>query len=418
MKKLTNEMRKLTNVLLIKAILGCCVSSVYGQSVGVNVALNKPAIASASTSTEIPIYAFDGNLSTNWCAPGSLGWIKVDLQDKYKVDSIRLYVNQALTGNTVHQVKISDDMSNWTVVETLSGVTSNGQILTVRFSPALMNVRGVMINTTSSNSWVAWNEIEVFSIPTPTAETNLLTNAGAENNYDGWTKIDGGNGWRINTVGLDLIGTPRSGNNLWVSSYEFCTLIQDIDLLAAGFTESQLDVSPNIRAGAFIATNSRTGAYTTIKLELCDANGDMLSTHYVCNNINTPLNTSWTEKSHIISSYGTGVRKLKFYLIGKDDRWWLGHFGTQFDDAFVYVGSSVSTGIDKESSNAITVWPNPATDFIYLGENNGPVKIYDLKGSLVFSQNAVANERIDISKLQNGVYVLKTNNQNIKLVKK
>ena len=72
-------------------------------------------------------------MNTLWCAPGNTGWIKVDLQDKFLVDSIKLYVRQANTGNSVHEIKVSDDFENWRTVETLSGITTNGQILTVKF---------------------------------------------------------------------------------------------------------------------------------------------------------------------------------------------------------------------------------------------------------------------------------------------
>ena len=405
-------------LILFAAIMICSVNLAYAQNIGVNVALNKPATASASTDSEIPAYAFDADMNTNWCAPGNTGWLKVDLQDKYLVDSIKLYINQAITGNSVHEIKVSNDFENWTIVETLSGITSNGQILTVKFDEPLLNVRGVMINTPSSSAWVAWAEIEVYSIPTPSAETNLLTNAGAEKEYEGWTKVDGGNGWGINTVELGLTGIPHSGDKFWVSSYFNCTLSQTIDLLAAGFKESQLDASPNIKVGAFVAANSRTGSFATIKLELLDANDDVLSTHYVCNDLNILVNTPWTEKSLIVSNYGTGVRKLKYYLIGRDDRIWGGHFGTQFDDAFVYVGASISTGINDGTSKSISVSPNPASDFINLREYSGSIKIYDMKGSLMFSHNAAVNERIDISSLQNGVYVLRTTTENFKLIKK
>lgn len=405
-------------LILFAAIMICSVNLTNAQIKGINVALNKPATASASTSHEIPAYAFDANMNTNWCAPGSTGWIKVDLQDKFLVDSIKLHLRQAIAGNSVHEIKVSSDFVNWTVVQTLSGQTANGEVLTVKFDQPLLNVRGVMINTPSSSAWVAWSEIEVYSIPTPSAETNLLTNAGAENEYDGWTKINGGNGWSINMVELGLIGTPHSGDNFWVSSYLNCTLSQTIDLLTAGFTEAQLDAVPNIKTGAFVATNTRTGSHTTIKLELLAANNTILSTHYVCNELNIPVNTSWTEKSIIVRNYGTGVRKIKFYLIGRDERVWTGHFGTQFDDAFVYVGASISTNINEGTAKSISVSPNPASDFINMGEYSGSIKIYDMKGSLMFSHNASVNERIDISSLQNGVYVLRTTTENFKLIKK
>lgn len=409
---------KMKKLILFAAILICAVNLVNAQITGTNVALNKPATASASTTHELPFHAFDGNLNTNWCAPGYSGWIKVDLQDSYKVDSIKLYLRQANTGNSVHEIKVTDDLENWTTVETLSGITTNGQILIAKFNEPLTNIRGVMINTPSSSAWVAWSEIEVYSTLPPTPQTNLLTNAGAENDYEGWTKTDGGDGWSTTIVGVNLAATPRTGNKLWASSYFNCTLSQTIDLLAAGFTASALDAMPNIKAGSFVATTECAGAFTTIKIELLDANNAVLSTHYVCNNENTPINTAWTEKSLIVSNYGVGVRKIKLYLIGRDDRFWAGRFGTQFDDAFVYVGTAIPTNTIESTSKSVTVLPNPTSDFINLGEYSGSIKIYDLKGSLVFAHNAIANERIDISSLQNGIYVLKTQTENFKLIKK
>ena len=250
------------------------------------------------------------------------------------------------------------------------------------------------------------------------AQTNLLTNPGAESNYDGWIKTDGGDGGSINVVELGGMGTPHSGTNFWVSSYEYCTLAQTIDLISAGYSEAALDAAPDIKAGAFVATNTRTAALATIKVELCNENDEVISTHFVCNNYEIPVNTTWEEKSLVISNYGIGVRKIKFYLIGKDTRWWIGFFGAQFDDAYLSIAVSPTTAIDEASIKTITVLPNPASDFITLGESSGLIRIYDLKGSLVLSHNAIANEKIDIRSLNNGVYVLKTGHQNIKLVKK
>jgi hypothetical protein len=176
---------KMKKQILLLAFIGCCLSSAHAQDECVNVALNKPATASASTATEPPSRAFDGNINTNWCAPRNTGWIQVDLQNKFTVNRLNLYVNQAVTGNTVHQILVSEDMVNWKLVETLSGSTTHKQILTVNFNPALSDVRGVRINTTLSTSWVAWDEIEVFSSPSKpiiTQNENVLTSSSAINN--------------------------------------------------------------------------------------------------------------------------------------------------------------------------------------------------------------------------------------------
>lgn len=178
-------MKKINNLILLSAILGCCFSSVYAEDVCSNIALNKQATASSSTSSEIPSLAFDGDLTTNWCAPRSTGWIQVDLQNKSTINGLKLYVSQAIPGNTVHEIKISDNMVNWKIVKTLSGNTAKDQIIDVNFNPALSDVRGVMINTTQSTSWVAWFEIQVFSSPskpTITQNRDVLTSSSTTNN--------------------------------------------------------------------------------------------------------------------------------------------------------------------------------------------------------------------------------------------
>ena len=253
---------------------------------------------------------------------------------------------------------------------------------------------------------------------TSVAQTNLLSNPGAENNYDGWTRTDGGDGWSINVVGNQGTATPRSGSNFWVSSYEFCTLAQTVDLVSAGYSEALLDAAPDISAGAFVRSNVWCAAVATIKVELCAANGSVLSTHYVCQDLTIPMNSDWIDQSLVISAYGIGVRKINFYLIGKDVPWWALYFGAQFDDSYLTIAGAPTTAIGGASTKTITVSPNPSSDFITLGGNSGLIRIYDMKGSLVLSHNATANERIDISSLTNGVYVLNTDNQNIKLVKK
>lgn len=250
------------------------------------------------------------------------------------------------------------------------------------------------------------------------AQTNLLTNPGAENNYDGWTRTDGGDGWSINVVGIGETATPRSGNNFWATSYEFCTLAQTVDLVSAGYSEALLDATPDISAGAFVRSNLWCAAVATIKVELCAANGSVLSTHFVCQDLTIPMNSLWEEKSLVISTYGTGVRKINFYLIGKDVPWWAGFYGVQYDDSYLTIAGAPTTAINDVNSKTISISPNPSSDFITLGGNSGLIRIYDIKGSLVLSHNATANERIDISSLTNGIYVLKTDNQNIKLVKK
>lgn len=161
------------------------------------------------------------------------------------------------------------------------------------------------------------------------SQTNLLNNPGAESYYDGWIKTDGGSGWNI------FAQNPHSGNNFWASSYEYCSLSQTVDLLLAGFTESELDASPDILTGAYVRADIYNGGTYTIKVELLTANGTVDSTIYISNNESIVEKTDWIYKPIVISSYGTGIRKISFTLIGKDQKWWGGQSGPAFDDTYI-----------------------------------------------------------------------------------
>jgi len=244
------------------------------------------------------------------------------------------------------------------------------------------------------------------------SQTNLLSNPGAENSYDGWTKTNGGDGWAIN-----YSWTPRSGNNCWVSSYGACTLKQTIDLLTAGYSETDLDASNTILAGAYACTNQYIGGFITIKVELCAKDGTVISTYYISNNEELAVNTIWTNKSLPISGYGTGVRKINFYLIGKDKNWWAEQFGPAFDDSYVYLTKSATTGIADASTNPIAVYPNPVSDFFTIGGEKGLVRIYDVNSHMVLNQEVTSDKQINVSSLPKGVYVVKINTKSFKLVK-
>ena len=61
------------------------------------------------------------------------------------------------------------------------------------------------------------------------------------------------------------------------------------------------------------------------------------------------------------------------------------------------------TGLDEQPEENLTVYPNPATDFIQVDSQN-EVSIYDLTGQLVLKGQG----RMDISSLACGVYFVKS----------
>lgn len=64
----------------------------------------------------------------------------------------------------------------------------------------------------------------------------------------------------------------------------------------------------------------------------------------------------------------------------------------------------------NEIKNSNFVYPSVATDFININAS-GEVQIFDLCGKIVFSQNQINNQTINISNLQSGIYLVKLENK-------
>jgi hypothetical protein len=293
-------MKNFRKLILISAITGCCFGSANAENTCANAALNRPATAISSTSKEIPSRAFDGDLTTNWCTSGFKGWIQVDLQNNLSVDSLKLYVNQAVSGNTVHEVKISNDMVNWKTVDTLSGYTSNNQLLEVNFNPALSDVRGVMINTTTSNSWVAWYEIEVYAFPSkPTVvqNENVLMSSSTINNqwYLNGSPISGATSqsYTVTVPGSYQVGVKNDSGSELMSEV---VSITDATVGVNKIEKKDVKIYPNPAKDNIVIEGVASG-----KIELLNLQGQVVK--YV--------NVSDTKTSMDISKLTGGVYSIK-----------------------------------------------------------------------------------------------------------
>ena len=132
-----------------------------------NVALNKPATASSYYLNSTPSMAFNNNCSSDcWNSGGySPAWLMVDLQGSYTINNINLLVEQSPNGSSSHQILTAPTLAGpWTLVETITGYTYQGQLIQRCYNTSpLLNVGAVKISTLSSNSWIAWKEIGVFT---------------------------------------------------------------------------------------------------------------------------------------------------------------------------------------------------------------------------------------------------------------
>jgi polyhydroxybutyrate depolymerase len=69
------------------------------------------------------------------------------------------------------------------------------------------------------------------------------------------------------------------------------------------------------------------------------------------------------------------------------------------------------TGLEEQTSESLTVYPNPATDFIQI-ESAEAIGIYDLSGRLLMEGSG----NMDVSSLPNGMYFIKAESESKKLI--
>ena len=91
-------------------------------------------------------------------------------------------------------------------------------------------------------------------------------------------------------------------------------------------------------------------------------------------------------------------------------------------ETIYYNGTSGQTEIDK--TEKVSIFPNPATNFFKLKQlnKNSTIQIYSTSGTLLLQSYATSSDdKIDISSLSNGLYLIKIeskkNIQNLKLLK-
>ena len=80
-----------------------------------------------------------------------------------------------------------------------------------------------------------------------------------------------------------------------------------------------------------------------------------------------------------------------------------------------------STSVEENSKIMQLIYPNPATDKIYISnlkEDNTLVKIYDINGRLVLENKISNNEYLNISKLSKGIYQIKFEGSDLNEVRK
>ncbi len=118
--------------------------------------------ASSTYADNAPARAIDGDAGNAWIASSyATQWVEVDLGAAVPLKKVRMLVSQSPAGQTTHVVTGGMNPAPTSVLQTLSGNTSDGQWLEATLDGSV-SVRYIRITTTSSPSWVSWHELEFY----------------------------------------------------------------------------------------------------------------------------------------------------------------------------------------------------------------------------------------------------------------
>jgi hypothetical protein len=111
-------------------------------------------------------FAVDGNYTTFWNSGGMAPqWIRVNLGQPRTISKIRLVQNHWPPGSSTHRVWASNssDYSGGfgSVVANFSGASQPGTVFQQVF-PTPITAQYLTVETTVSNSWISWFEVEAF----------------------------------------------------------------------------------------------------------------------------------------------------------------------------------------------------------------------------------------------------------------
>lgn len=222
-----------------------------------------------------------------------------------------------------------------------------------------------------SNGLISFNNENWILYP---YSTNFYFNAVLTiHNNNIYLGVDGSGG----SLGAPFIKFDGNTYMSYTESYENCDLSNDIEAGYKGFCYLDFDSQGNLWAG-FGSESYVDNGYIGIK--------------------------NLTDCTYYLTGIYLGYSKLK---IDNQDNIWM---RSGWYEGLVKMSPNNLNTEEYILTNKL-LYPNPATNEITITNNQDSgyeYFIYDISGKLVQNSKAVFNEPIDISQLQQGVYVLKT----------
>ena len=140
-----------------------------------------------------------------------------------------------------------------------------------------------------------------------------------------------------------------------------------------------------------------TGGYNTQRHGSRDTNGAIDAIQI---ELNQEVRFDDSTRLTLINSLAQSV--LEFYNL---------HYSGEFTSDY---NSSLDVEIiDTATTPSISFYPNPASDYLAINTNvdSLEVVVYNVMGQKVLSEKLISTEKLDISKLQSGLYIVKLYNQ-------
>jgi len=206
---------------------------------------------------------------------------------------------------------------------------------------------------------------------------------------------------RVKGTGTDISGTEIS-ENITSSSYTHV-----IDFSVDNLTGSAQDWGlTRIRLTPSIGWTDDVcwGAVSTGIGECNSTSGDSYSTSYT-----VPMETTTTdaEINVYITAPTGGTSSFRYYITN----------GSAKVDS-VDLTITKSAGVTENISLALTVAPNPATNFINVsmeGVSSANLKIVDVLGNVVLKETVYENsKKVDVTKFRNGIYFITVDAEGVK----
>lgn len=187
-----------------------------------------------------------------------------------------------------------------------------------------------------------WLDNAVLSVRYPTHTTNLLVNGDASwGTLGGWSiTASGGDGWSV-------LGNGMDGGQSFRTSWGWGRRVQEVDLLAHGYSAAVLDRAPPVIVSEWFRREFCPDWYY-LKVALLNANRQVIASWDSGEQV-TPGYCGWGgevwhQLFHTFTGYGAGVRYVRWEDGGKDSEAWGGHpYGAVLDEAFLALDAPVST---------------------------------------------------------------------------